>query len=90
VAGEDGYECRPSKEFWAWLDDLTSTRVPPMKRNAPDSVSEIHAFPFGALGHGYVQNDAPHSEQEIRKKHKYMESEENIVIKAVNAFSDDP
>jgi len=73
VAGEIAYECRPSKEFWAWLDELASTGVPPMKRNAPDSVSEIRVSPFGALGHEYVQNGAPDTESEIRKKHESVE-----------------
>ena len=50
-SGSDPYECRLTKEFWDWFDDLTSTGVPPMKRNAPYSVSEIRVSPFGALGH---------------------------------------
>ena len=41
---------------------------------------------FGALEHGLVQNVPPDSEPEIRKKHKSMESEENSVMKVVNAL----
>ena len=62
-----------------------STDIPPMKRNAPDSVSEIYVSQFCAAENEFVQNDAPDSEREIRKKRKSMESEENSAMEVVNA-----
>ena len=57
-----------------------------MKRNAPDSVSEIYLSQFCAAENEFVQNDAPDSEREIRKKRKSMESEENSAMEVVNAL----
>ena len=87
VAGESDFECVPSKELWAKLDVLVSKDVLPAKRNAPDGLSDIlQLSQFCAHEREFVQNDALEFEQEIRKKHKSMESEENGTMKVVNAL----
>ena len=63
-----------------------STDIPPMKRNAPDDLSNIQLPQSRALENEFVQNDAPDSEPKFRKKHKPMESEENSAVKEVNAL----
>lgn len=57
-----------------------------MKRNAPDSLSDIQVSQFCAPENEFVH--VPDSEPEIRKKHKSTESE-NSTMKVVNALPDD-